>query len=101
MKLPPYILFGRSYSVRIEKNQYVNGGVALNMVEDGGSEDGLPFAKCTASISDELHGTEVAIKNYSENEGMLQFLVKNNVVEPPHSFVQSGYVSFPICKLLM
>jgi len=41
----------------------------------------------------------VAIKNYSENEGMLQFLLENDIVEKPVTFVEENYVSFPICKI--
>ncbi len=41
----------------------------------------------------------VAVKDYSENEGVLDFLVENGIVEPPITFVKEEYVTFPICKI--
>jgi len=46
-----------------------------------------------------LNPDEVAIKDYSENEGVLNTLLANDIVEPPHRVIQSGYVNLPICKL--
>jgi hypothetical protein len=62
--------------------------------------DGSPFAIATSNIPalNNLEGY-VAVKNYSENEGMLDFLIENNIVEAPITYVQENYVSFPICKL--
>lgn len=99
MKLTPYTLHGRTYNVRIEKSHYNNGMASLRLVEDGGEEDGFPFATCTVALPGELENGEVAIKNYSENEGMLQFLIKNEVINYPHRHVQSGYVNIPVCTL--
>lgn len=42
---------------------------------------------------------EVAIKDYSENEGMLKALILADIVAMPHKFVKGGYVEFPVCKL--
>jgi hypothetical protein len=47
-----------------------------------------------------LEEGEVAVKDWSENEGMLNFLVENNFIEKPHRFVEQGYVRIPICKLI-
>jgi hypothetical protein len=61
-------------------------------------EDGMPFTTATSTIPS-LNGDEFAIKNYAENEGMLTFLVDNNIVNPPHRYVHIGFVSFPICRI--
>ena len=61
-------------------------------------EDGFPFAKCTVNIPG-LEKDEVAIKDYSENEGMLDFLLSNSIVEKPHRYEHSGYVRIPVCKM--
>ena len=50
--------------------------------------------KATSLLTD-----EVGIKDYSENEGVLDFLVKNNIVHPPHRHAQSGFVIIPVCRL--
>lgn len=61
-------------------------------------EDGMPVA--TASTwTHGLESGEFAIKNYSENEGMLDCLLESGIVERPHRRVQSGFVELPIVKL--
>ena len=40
---------------------------------------------------------EIAIKDYSECEGVLDALVAAGAVTPPHRFVASGHVEIPIC----
>ena len=64
--------------------------------------DGSPIA--TASIfvqTAQLCPGEVLIKDYSENEGMLNALVKAKIVSDTGRCVQSGFVSIPVCKLLV
>lgn len=46
-----------------------------------------------------LEPDEIAIKDYSENEGMVDWLVAQQLVAPPHRHVHSGYVLVPICRL--
>lgn len=46
-----------------------------------------------------LNLDEVAIKDYSENEGMLKALVMANIVHMPHKFIKNKFTEFPICKL--
>jgi hypothetical protein len=74
--------------------------VTPNRIQLYDAEDGLPYAVATVNI-DELNMVEgyVAVKDYSENEGMLQFLIDNDIVEPPVTHVESGYVKLPICKI--
>ena len=81
--------------VHLNKTTYPSGLHKLTLVD---AEDGLPFATCTVPFSD-LEKDEVAVKDYSENEGMLEFLVKNHIVQAPHRFIASGFVKIPVCKL--
>jgi hypothetical protein len=61
-----------------------------------------PMGTATVNIPDaELASNEVCIKSYSENEGMLDALLKAKIVAKPHRTVQSGYVVIPVCKLLV
>lgn len=57
--------------------------------------------KCqnSTNLDFELSKNEVFIKNYSENEGMLEFLVQNNVVKIPKKCINSEYAMIPICEL--
>jgi hypothetical protein len=57
---------------------------------------------CTASVNvGGLESGHIAIKDYSENEGILAWLIENKIVSKPVRFVGSGYVEIPICKLLV
>ena len=85
-----YLLF-----VRMEK--YPNGGDRIQLYD---SEDGSPYATATTHTVESLEPGEVAVKNWSENEGILEFLVENQFVEKPHRFVKQGFVRIPICKLI-
>ena len=44
---------------------------------------------------------EVAIKNYSEMEGALGKLIREEIISEPLRHSPSGHVTVPICKLLM
>lgn len=57
---------------------YGNGRLAVQLVFDQG-----PLAVATINLPDEPLGTDfVFIKNYSENEGMVDALVLAKVIEP-------------------
>ena len=57
-----------------------------------------PWTTATVNING-LSGDEVAIKNYSENEGILDLLIGLGVIEPPHRRVASGFVMIDICNM--
>lgn len=87
------IWFGKVYLV---KSKYANGRTAIQLMHD---EEG-PIAIATVNIPDaELAADEVIIKDYSENEGMAEFIEENNIGKPTGRFVKSGYVTCPVFKL--
>lgn len=47
----------------------------------------------------ELPDGLVAIKSYSENEGLLEQLISLGLVTEVVSYVSSGFASIPICKI--
>ena len=68
-------------------------------VYDWDEENGWePWATATVQIGG-LNENEVAIKNYSENEGILEALVDLGVIDPPHRRVASGFVMIDICRM--
>lgn len=87
---------GDIYNLSIFIGKYANGQTAIQLYD---MEDGCPYAVASVAIDTELSHNEVAIKDYSENEGILQTLIKNNIVETPHRFTSSGFVKIPICML--
>lgn len=89
--------FGERYLLFIKMETYNDGKIGIQLYD---SKDGTPYATATASTKENLEQGEVAIKDWSENEGILDFLVQNKIVKEPHRFVKSGYVEIPICELI-
>lgn len=85
------------HQVAISFAKFANGQTAISFID---AEDGSPFCKATVGIPETLSEKEVAVKNWSENEGVLDTLVNNGIVNKPHRYVSSGYVSIPICELV-
>jgi hypothetical protein len=87
----------QSYNVTIELNKYSNGRTAIQLND---TLSGEPYTTATVNIDHVLLAdNEVLIKDYSENEGMLDFLIKNNIVTPTPNGVQSGFVWLPVAIL--
>jgi hypothetical protein len=86
---------GSRYTLQIRYGTYQEGNTSMQLID---CADGCPFATATVNLSG-LTKDEVAIKNYSENEGVLNFLLENEIIELPHRFVQSGFVNIPVCRL--
>lgn len=72
-----------------------NTRIQLYSYEDGFRE---PFATASCNV-DGLKKDEVAIKDYSENEGMLRALMSAGIVYPPHKTIISGFAILPIVRL--
>jgi hypothetical protein len=86
----------RNEELYIVKEEYNSGGIALTLY-DG---EGDPYLVATSYVPG-LEKNEVAIKNYSENEGILETLIKENVISKPKRYVSQGFVEFPICDVLV
>ena len=95
------------WECEVIKQKYQNGRVALQLVaiaDDMGNEvyKGAPIAMATVNLPEiELKDDEVIIKDYSENEGMLEVLEKAGIVKFIGQHAKSGWVTVPICKLLI
>jgi len=79
------------YNVDVQFDNYNRGGTAITLVDKNDNE---LVAIATAWIPD-LQQDEIAIKDYSENTGMYQWLLNNNIVQKAHRFINQ----FPICRL--
>lgn len=91
---------GEELSVMVNVRMYNNGRPALELLEEDLEYGLTPYATATVNLPDVLlQPNEVLIKDYAENEGILQFLVENNIVVPTQNGVQSGYVWIPVCIL--
>lgn len=84
------------FKCEIQIEKYHNGNKVIRLVD---AEDGMPVAVATTNVEG-LQPDEIAIKNYSENEGMYKTLVKAGVISPMHKEIKQGWVRIPICKLI-
>ena len=82
--------------------QYGNGRVAIQLFEDNPEiVQRNPIAVASVNLPDEpMEADEIAIKDYSENEGMLEALMKAKIVSAPLRYVESGWVTIPVCHLM-
>jgi len=77
-------------------NQYFNNRQSIR----GYDKERLPQLIVTVNLPDEpLDNNQVFIKNYAENEGILECLVDYGIVKPI-SKIQIGYVTIDKCQLL-
>lgn len=60
------------------------------------AHDGQPVTGITANFDIEMEQYCSAVKNYSENEGMLLFLLENGFGIPTGKGIESGYVTLPV-----
>ena len=87
----------KDWNCIVTLTKYRDGNKALVLTD---IEDGLPIANASVNLPDHnIPKGYIAIKNYSENEGILSTLVKAGIVDFPTSYVKNGFVEIPVCKL--
>jgi hypothetical protein len=86
-----------NYTVHITNaGSYANGRQAIRIVD---AEDGAAVMTATVNMPDEdIQADEIIIKNYSENEGCLPFLITNGVVSEVQRWLGHGIA---VVKLLI
>jgi len=87
---------------QIYKEKYQNDRIALEMIGTKGKYKGETILVATINVpSEKIADDEVIIKNYSENEGILDVLIDAKIISKPIRQVSTGHVSAPVCKLLI
>ncbi|MES2515194.1 MAG: hypothetical protein V4580_13670 [Bacteroidota bacterium] len=82
----------------VEMGAYPNDRKAIELIN---AKNGEPVLVATINVPEVIiNEDEVIIKNYTENEGVLEALIKAKVVSNPIRTIQTGMVTVPICKLL-
>lgn len=95
----PILIEFAGFKCHLVFRKYSNGRTAIELIEEREPYESVAVA--TVNLPDEpLEADETAIKNYSENEGMLECLVDAAVISKPTRYAISGFVRIPICKLL-
>ena len=81
-------------------NKYHEGkGYRIDLID---ADDGTPVAVATLNVPDiELESDEVIIKDYSENKGMHDALIKYGIIKHTNKFVKlSQFITAPIAKII-
>ena len=79
----------------IRMHEYPNGGPALVIYQDD-----QVLLKASVNIPEyTLPEGYICIKNWSENEGILESLIENNIIDPPRVFIPLSFNEAPVCKL--
>jgi len=90
-----------TYDCKLEFSEYKNGRTAIIAV-DAKDPSGAPVCVATVNIpGEDIEKDEVIIKDYSENEGVLQSLISAGIISKPLRMVGTGFVECPVCKLLI
>jgi hypothetical protein len=80
----------------VKKSEYQsNNRIALELESKA---DGEPFAVATVNVFVPMKKDEVAIKNYSENEGIREALQLAKIIGPPLNFISQD-VSIHKCLI--
>jgi sulfate adenylyltransferase subunit 1 (EFTu-like GTPase family) len=82
----------------VSLGNYESGRKAI-MLYDAFSGEAHSCPTADVNGLDIKFNNEVLVKDYSENEGMLKFLIENNIVTWTGRTVASGFIELYICTL--
>ena len=82
--------------VEILAGRYSNNRLALSL---GDPNTGELWTVATVNIPDEVLGDEIILKNWSENEGILDFFIQNGLSENTGREIHIGYVVANVVKI--
>ncbi len=82
----------RFYKRRTGKGKHLLG------IKRNGEYGWEPLMDVTIELGDPVPENCIAIKSYSENEGLLEYLQGLGLITKVLCYVHSGYVRIPICE---
>ena len=83
----------------VKYGAYVGGRTRIQLIE---KETGMPYANATLnylSKNSRINNMYVFVKNYSENKGMYEALVKANVIKRHNGTFELGLNEVFVCEL--
>lgn len=87
---------------KIVRTSYAHGGATALVLVDAADDSPVITASINvAGVSEALPEDHLALKTYSEGEGLLEALEAAGVVEDTAKCLQTGFVSAPIVRLLL
>ncbi len=88
----------RGTLVNVSVGKYGNKRPAI-LIKDA---DGMPYMTATINVASDSHVAleDVVIKNYSENEGIYEWLIDRNIILPAYASISLAHGNYaPICEL--
>lgn len=90
------LVTGKDYPVFAQVGTYRDGSIAVTLACADEEDYGQPFIDVSKHVGFKMPPYYAAIKNYSENEGMVDFLTQNGFGKLTGQKIDSGYVSMPV-----
>lgn len=93
-------MYSVEFNCMVHYDKYQKGnGHRIDLID---ISDGTPVATATVNVPNvKLEKNEVIIKNYSENEGIYDALIKQNIIKHTDKFVKiSEFITAPIATLV-
>lgn len=82
-------IFNEKHLVKLSFGYYNNDRLAINLIE---LPDLSSYGTVTINISEvELSENQIVVKNYNENKGMVDFLLRNKLVDKEYNYFYVGY----------
>jgi len=99
--MPETVTF-KQWTCKIVKRVHNDGTTAIELIDAATGEPvACPTVSCACVGLAKLKPGFILLKDYSENEGMLEALTSQGVVEDMRLPIPTGYVNVWLCKLLI
>lgn len=95
-KLQFEMITGKKFPVYVQVGTYQDGSIAVSLVCADYENYGLPFMDVTKHVGNDMPPFCAAVKNYSENKGMVDFLIQNGFGKLKDQEIHIGYFSMPV-----
>ena len=91
---------GTTYFCNFVPGFYGNGNLALELVGATGTPyEGEPIVRVTVNPGYPIPDGRIAIKDYSENKGMVDFCKKAGIIGREISVISMNFVTIPVYEL--
>lgn len=81
----------------LQKGRYIDNSIGILLFD---AHDGEPVSKATVTMQGaNLREDQIIVKDYSENEGMLDALTEIGLVTGVERWIETGWVRVPVCNI--
>lgn len=84
-------------NVGLYLTRFVEDNIPVLFIGEESNQEMITICNLNPSDSYQLNDFEFAIKNYSENEGMVDWLLSHGFIEIPYTSYPGGFVDVPVC----